>query len=201
MADLGLLKGVTERDRRLIDNVEAMLGPPPETLGLVKSLFWGHIRQDLIFPYPRPDPDEHARCQKLLAALDDYLEHEHPAIRIDQDQEIPRWVIDRLFQLGVLGMTIPHEYGGGGFGVTSYNRELERIGRYCGSTAVMASAHQSIGCKAIMLFGTARAKTALAAAPGQTLARRSASPSPTPAATPAVRKQPANSRPTANTTS
>src|SRR5882757_3964644 len=55
-------------------------------------------------------------------------------------------------------MTIPREYGGGGLGITSYNRVLERIGQSCGSTAVMVSAHQSIGCKAIMLFGTEEQK-------------------------------------------
>ncbi|HWH70804.1 MAG TPA: acyl-CoA dehydrogenase family protein, partial [Candidatus Sulfotelmatobacter sp.] len=81
-----------------------------------------------------------------------------PAVQIDQEQEIPRWVIDRLFELGVLGMTIPREYGGGGFGITSYNRVLERIGYTCGSTAVLASAHLSIGCKAIALFGSEEQK-------------------------------------------
>jgi acyl-CoA dehydrogenase family protein 9 len=50
-------------------------------------------------------------------------------------------------------MTIPKEYGGLGMGITSYNRVLERIGAACGSTAVMVSAHQSIGCKAVMLYG------------------------------------------------
>src|SRR5882757_9138181 len=55
-------------------------------------------------------------------------------------------------------MTIPAEYGGGGLGITSYNRVLERIGESCGSTAVMVSAHQSIGCKALMLFGTEEQK-------------------------------------------
>ncbi len=67
-------------------------------------------------------------------------------------------MIERLFSLGVLGMTIPTEFGGGGFGITSYNRALERIGRHCGSTAVLVSAHQSIGCKAVMLFGTPEQK-------------------------------------------
>src|SRR3954452_21217045 len=55
-------------------------------------------------------------------------------------------------------MTIPQEFGGGGLGITSYNRVLERIGRYCGSTAVLVSAHQSIGCKAIRRFGTPEQK-------------------------------------------
>jgi alkylation response protein AidB-like acyl-CoA dehydrogenase len=68
-------------------------------------------------------------------------------------------VIDRLFEIGVLGMTIPKEHGGLGLGITSYNRVLERIGQYCGSTAVLVSAHQSIGCKAIMLFGTEEQKS------------------------------------------
>src|SRR6185369_6318666 len=88
------------------------------------------------------------------ATLDEYLRNEHPAVEIDQSEEIPRWVIEELFDIGVLGMTIPREFGGGGFGITSYNRALERIGRYCGSTAVLVSAHQSIGCRAIMLFGS-----------------------------------------------
>jgi len=60
--------------------------------------------------------------------------------------------------MGILGMTISKEYKGGGYGITSYNRALEMIGRYCGSTAVMVSAHQSIGCKALMLFGTEEQK-------------------------------------------
>ena len=58
-----------------------------------------------------------------------------------------------MFELGVMGMTIPKEFGGLGLGITSYNRVLERIGYSCGSTAVLVSAHQSIGCKAVMLFG------------------------------------------------
>ncbi len=154
MADLKTLKGVAEKDRKLIEDTEVLLGPEPSSMGFVKNLFWGHVREELVFPYPQVNPEETARCDKLLADLDAYLLNEHPSIQIDQEQEIPRWVIDRLFELGVLGMTIPHEYGGSGLGITSYNRVLERIGASCGSTAVMVSAHQSIGCKAIMLFGT-----------------------------------------------
>jgi alkylation response protein AidB-like acyl-CoA dehydrogenase len=153
-ADLKTLKGVSERDREMIAESETLLGVQPDELGCVKSAFWGRIRDDLLFPYPPYDAAEKARCDELLDRLRSYLEQEHPSTKIDQGQEIPRWVIDRLFELGVLGMTIPAEFGGGGFGITSYNRALEAIGRHCGSTAVLVSAHQSIGCKAVMLFGT-----------------------------------------------
>ena len=154
MADLKSMKGVSEKDRKLIEEAEALIGPEPDKMGAVKNLFWGSFREDLYFPYPECDAEETARCDQLLAELEDYLRNEHPAVQIDQDQEIPDWVVKRLFEIGALGMTIPKEHGGGGFGITSYNRVLEMIGRYCGSTAVMVSAHQSIGCKAIMLFGT-----------------------------------------------
>ncbi len=154
MADLKSMKGISAQDRKMIADAEAMLGPEPSEMGFIKNLFWGNVREDLVFPYPTIDAEETARCDQLLAALDDYLRNEHPAVQIDQEQEIPRWVIDRLFEMGVMGMTIPREYGGLGLGITSYNRILDRIGATCGSTAVLVSAHQSIGCKAIMLFGT-----------------------------------------------
>ena len=132
-ADLKTLKGVSEQDRKMIADAEALLGPEPSEMGFVKNLFWGNIRQDLIFPYPEVSAEETARCDALLARLDEYLKNEHPTIEIDQQEEIPRWVIDRLFEIGVLGMTIPVEFAGGGLGITSYNRVLERIGRTCGS--------------------------------------------------------------------
>jgi alkylation response protein AidB-like acyl-CoA dehydrogenase len=158
MTDLKQLKGVSESDRKIIEDAEALLGPEPTSMGFTKNLFWGNLREDLVFPYPEQDARESAECDQLLARLDHYLRTEHPSTLIDQEQEIPRWVIDRLFDLGVLGMTIPKEFGGLGLGITSYNRVLERIGMSCGSTAVMVSAHQSIGCKAVMLFGNEEQK-------------------------------------------
>ncbi|MBL8875002.1 MAG: acyl-CoA dehydrogenase family protein [Phycisphaerae bacterium] len=157
MADLKSMK-MSDKDRKLIEDAEALLGPEPTKMGFVKNMFWGNLRTDLVFPYPIPEAKETAACDQLLARLDDYLRNEHPAVQIDQEQEIPRWVIDRLFELGVMGMTIPKEFGGLGLGITSYNRVLERIGYSCGSTAVLVSAHQSIGCKAVMLFGNEEQK-------------------------------------------
>ena len=148
------LKNVSEKDRKQIEQAQEMMGPDPERMGFMKNLFWGNFREDLVFPYPSVPADETAKCDQLLAELDHYLDNEHPAIQIDVEQTIPEWVIKRLFEIGVLGMTITEEYGGLGLGITSYNRVLERIGRTCGSTAVVVSAHQSIGCKAVMLFGS-----------------------------------------------
>jgi alkylation response protein AidB-like acyl-CoA dehydrogenase len=155
---LDQLKNVSAKDRKQIEEAQEMLGPEPETMGFVKNLHWGRFREELVFPFPEVSAEETERCDKLLAELEAYLRNEHPATRIDREQEIPEEAINRLFKMGVMGMIIPQEYGGGGYGVTSYNRVLELIGRYCGSTAVMVSAHQSIGCGAINLFGTEEQK-------------------------------------------
>ena len=88
MADLKSLKGIAEKDRRMIEDAETLLGPEPSAMGFVKNLFWGHLREDLVFPYPQQDPAERARCDELLARLDAYLQNEHPSVRIDQEQEI-----------------------------------------------------------------------------------------------------------------
>ncbi len=156
-ADLKNMKGVSERDQKMIADAETLLGPEPSDMGAVKNYFWGQLREDLLYPYPelaKTSPEEVAECDKLVAELKDYLKNEHPAVEIDQEQYIPEWVIKKLFDMGVLGMTIPKEHGGLGMGITSYNRVLETLGTRCGSTAVMVSAHQSIGCKAVMLYGT-----------------------------------------------
>ena len=152
------LKNVSAKDRKQIEQAQEMLGPDPETMGFIKNIFWGNFREELVFPFPEVSAEESARCDQLLAELDEYLRTEHPHHEIDQKQYIPDWVIKRLFDMGVLGMIIPKEYGGGGYGITSYNRVLERIGMSCGSTAVMVSAHQSIGCGALVLFGNERQK-------------------------------------------
>jgi alkylation response protein AidB-like acyl-CoA dehydrogenase len=162
MADRGLsdIKGVSEEDKKMIENIETMMGPEPEDMGFIKNAFWGRMREDLIFPYPQEGDEERDTCDALLEELDEYLEHEHPRVEIDREQYIPEWVIDRLFDMGVMGMIIPEKYGGLGLGVTSYNRVLERIGRDCASTAVLVSAHQSIGCKALVMFGSEEQKEA-----------------------------------------
>ncbi|HED53213.1 MAG TPA: acyl-CoA dehydrogenase [Phycisphaerales bacterium] len=158
MADLKDMKGVSAKDRKILEEAEQLIGPEPEEMGFIKNIFWGRFREDMVLPYPETPADEAARCDQLLAELEQYLRDEHPSIQIDQEEEIPEWVVERLFKMGALGCTVPKEYGGLGFGITSYNRVLEMIGKYCGSTAVMVSAHQSIGCKAIMLFGTEEQK-------------------------------------------
>jgi len=97
-----ILKNVSARDRKMIEDIEVMLGPEPSEMGFAKNLFWGRFRNDLIFPYPTESKDERAKCDALLADLEDYLKNEHPSILIDQEEYIPEWSLKRLFDIGVM---------------------------------------------------------------------------------------------------
>jgi acyl-CoA dehydrogenase family protein 9 len=139
-----------EQFEKAKDLLEAAPAAEP---GFVKSLFFGRVKLDEVVPYPRQDEGESQRTGELLSRLDAFLKNEVDADRIDVEERIPQSVIDGLGRLGVLGMTVPREFGGGGFSHTAYCRVLERISAHCASTAVVVGAHQSIGLKALVLMG------------------------------------------------
>jgi alkylation response protein AidB-like acyl-CoA dehydrogenase len=95
--------------------------------------------------------------QKMLrGTVRDFVNAELKPIahRIDEEEEIPRALIDKMRDLGFLGASFPAEYGGGGFGEVGYCLMQEEIARGCMSTATFIGAHQSIGANAIYLGGT-----------------------------------------------
>ncbi len=152
------LEGISKEDKKMLENADEMFGTEPESMGLIKNMFWGRNRHELLYPYNDNTAEEKKNCETLLNILKPYMKNEHPSIKIDKEQEIPEENIKKLFDMGVMGMTIPIQYGGLGLGVSSYNKVLECIGSYCAATSVLVSAHQSIGCKAIMLFGNEKQK-------------------------------------------
>jgi alkylation response protein AidB-like acyl-CoA dehydrogenase len=144
-----------EQFEKAKDLLEAAPSAEP---GFVKSLFFGRVKLDEVLPFPKQDPAESQRTGELLSKVDAFLKNDVDADLIDVEERIPQSVIDGLGKLGVLGMTVPREYGGGGFSHTAYCRVLERISAHCASTAVMVGAHQSIGLKALVLMGNEEQK-------------------------------------------
>ncbi len=75
------------------------------------------------------------------------------AAKIDEDEEIPHHIIEKIKELGILGAAFPVEYGGSGFGEVGYCLIQEEIGRGCLSTATFIGAHVSIGSNTIYVGG------------------------------------------------
>jgi butyryl-CoA dehydrogenase len=81
------------------------------------------------------------------------------AAKIDHDGEIPKTLIDKLYENGFMGSYIPEEYGGAGMDYTSYAIIVEEISRGCASTGVLISAHTSLCMWPILKYGTSTQKT------------------------------------------
>jgi alkylation response protein AidB-like acyl-CoA dehydrogenase len=80
------------------------------------------------------------------------------ASEIEELGVVPEDLREKLGELGLLGVSFPEEYGGGGFGELGYCIMQEEIARGCLSTATFIGAHQSIGSNAIFIGGTEEQK-------------------------------------------
>lgn len=125
----------------------------------VSRLFEGKVEWRLIYPFPEQPEEEKAQCDRLLARLEKFLRENLDPEEVDITREIPKNVIEGLFDMGIFAVKIPKEYGGLGMSQVSYSRIVHLISSYCGSTAALVSAHQSIGVpQPIILFGSEEQK-------------------------------------------
>ena len=72
----------------------------------------------------------------------------------DQTKEFPAEILQKMGELGLMGMMIPPEYEGEGADTVSYVLALSEIAYSCASTAVVMSVHNSIVCESIFQYGT-----------------------------------------------
>ncbi|MEQ8325261.1 MAG: acyl-CoA dehydrogenase family protein [Vicingaceae bacterium] len=71
----------------------------------------------------------------------------------DENQTFPIEVFKKLGDLGMMGVLVPHEYGGSGLGYHEYVLVISEIARVCGSVGLSVAAHNSLCTGHIMLFG------------------------------------------------
>ncbi|CAB1059016.1 Butyryl-CoA dehydrogenase (EC [Olavius sp. associated proteobacterium Delta 1] len=76
------------------------------------------------------------------------------AMERDKTKEFPVDNLQKLGELGLMGMMVPPEYGGSGADTVSYVLALAEIAYACASTAVVMSVHNSIVCESIMRNGS-----------------------------------------------
>lgn len=76
------------------------------------------------------------------------------AERTDREHRFPAEAISRAASLGLLGITIPEQYGGGGMGHEAFATLIEELAAVCASTAVIVDVHTSVGMEPILNFGT-----------------------------------------------
>jgi short-chain 2-methylacyl-CoA dehydrogenase len=80
------------------------------------------------------------------------------AEELDREHRFPYGIVGELAELGLMGMTIPEEYGGGGTDTVSYAIAIEELTRIDSSVAITVAAHHSLGTMPIFLFGSEEQK-------------------------------------------
>lgn len=120
-----------------------------------QQLFMGRFDAPMIADFPTQSAEDRKIGDEMLAHLSEYLPKHLDPDKVDATRTIPEEVVNHLFAKGLFAMKVPAKYGGLGYSQVNYNRVMALISSYCGSTAALLSAHQSIGVPVpLKLFGT-----------------------------------------------
>ena len=79
-------------------------------------------------------------------------------IERDEAQKFPKDLLQEMGELGLMGMMVSPEYGGGGMDTVSYVLALEEISKWDASAAVILSVNNSLVCWGLEHFGTEEQK-------------------------------------------
>lgn len=72
----------------------------------------------------------------------------------DQNQEFPYEIVEKLADLGFMGLPVPQEYGGAGADTLTYAIAVEEISRGDASVGITMAAHASLGITPFLMFGS-----------------------------------------------
>jgi alkylation response protein AidB-like acyl-CoA dehydrogenase len=76
----------------------------------------------------------------------------------DEEQKFPVEVFRKLGELGLMGVLVPQEYGGSGFGYFEYVTAIVELAKVCGSIGLSMAAHNSLCTGHIMYFANEEQK-------------------------------------------
>ncbi|MBI3078411.1 MAG: acyl-CoA dehydrogenase [Deltaproteobacteria bacterium] len=76
------------------------------------------------------------------------------AAELDRTRRFPHEIIEKMGKLGLLGVSVPQEYGGAGMDYVAYAIATEEISRASASVGVIMSVQNSLVCDPLLQFGT-----------------------------------------------
>lgn len=76
------------------------------------------------------------------------------AERWDREHTFPKEAVEKMGELGFMGMLVPEEWGGVGCDHVSYALALEEVAAGCGAVSTIMSVHNSVGCMPILKYGS-----------------------------------------------
>ena len=146
--------GLTDLQQNQLTHVDEMLEESSDNKSVAKDLFFGRFCEQAAFPFPEQDEESAAELDTFIEKLQAFCHKNIDAGEIDSNSKIPESVIQGLGELGVLGYTASESVGGQGGSQFEFCKIMEVLGEHCSSTAAFVDAQQSVGLKALDIFGS-----------------------------------------------
>lgn len=80
------------------------------------------------------------------------------ARELDQDSRFPKDIINKMGDLGLMGIPVPKQYGGAGMDTVAYAAAIMELAKADASVAITVAAHTSLGTMPIVLSGSEEQK-------------------------------------------
>lgn len=98
--------------------------------------------------------------QDVIDMLEDFCVNEVKplAAELDEQERFPVETLEKLSEMGMMGMYIPEEYGGAGLSYNTYTAANEIINKYCASTGCMVEVHGSLVTWPLLTYGNEEQK-------------------------------------------
>ncbi|XP_012312866.1 very long-chain specific acyl-CoA dehydrogenase, mitochondrial [Aotus nancymaae] len=126
-----------------------------ESKSFAVGMFKGQLTTDQVFPYPSVLNEEQTQFLKeLVGPVSRFFEEVNDPAKNDTLEVVEETTLQGLKELGAFGLQVPSELGGVGLCNTQYARLVEIVGMHDLGVGITLGAHQSIGFKGILLFGT-----------------------------------------------
>ncbi|XP_027481141.1 very long-chain specific acyl-CoA dehydrogenase, mitochondrial isoform X4 [Zalophus californianus] len=126
-----------------------------ESKSFAVGMFKGQLTTDQVFPYPSVLNEEQTQFLKeLVGPVSRFFEEVNDPAKNDMMEKVEETTMQGLKELGAFGLQVPSELGGVGLCNTQYARLVEIVGTHDLGVGITLGAHQSIGFKGILLFGT-----------------------------------------------
>ncbi|XP_048373962.1 very long-chain specific acyl-CoA dehydrogenase, mitochondrial isoform X1 [Sphaerodactylus townsendi] len=130
-----------------------------ESKSFAVGMFKGQINTEQVFPFPSALSEEQAQTlQELVGPVSRFFEEVNDPAKNDVLEQVEERTMQGLKELGAFGLQIPVHLGGLGLSNTQYARLVEIVGMHDLGVGITLGAHQSIGFKGILLFGTPEQK-------------------------------------------
>ncbi|XP_027205926.2 acyl-CoA dehydrogenase very long chain [Dermatophagoides pteronyssinus] len=132
----------------------------PESHSFVQNLFAGRANTEFFLPYPQVlNNEEISFLDMIVDPVSKMWEDKwDELVKLEDTETVPEEVMQMMRDMGSFGIQVPVEYGGMGCNNTQYARLAEVAGRYDLGIGIVQGAHQSIGYKGLVLFGTPEQK-------------------------------------------